>query len=211
MLLMAVIWPVSAFFIGDAQLAVAENLTSVTREIYLPTILIQLFVLGMVSLAMRSEDATPRSVGLSGFNPWSPFIGVGFLIAANVVLLTIQTLILSQSPTSISDVTPLLPSTLAERLVWTLLCLVVSVSEEVTFRGYLITRLTLLFRGRLWIGVILSTMAFASGHLYQGIGGFILIFVYGLMFAGLYFRTQSLYPGIVAHFLQDFAAMFLKQ
>ncbi len=210
MLLMAVIWLVSAFFIGDAQLAVAQDLNSVTREIYLPTILLQLFVLGIVVLAMRSEDAAPRSVGLSGFSSWSPLIGVGFLIASNIVLLTIQTLILSQSPTSISDVTPLLPSTLTERLVWTLLCAVVSVSEEVTFRGYLITRLTVLFRGRLFIAVILSTLAFASGHLYQGIGGFVLIFVYGLMFAGLYLRTQSLYPGIVAHFLQDFAAMFLK-
>lgn len=207
--LMAVLWPILSFILGGFQLESARELGNPIVEIYLPTIVIQLFVLGMVVLALRSEEGAPSTIGLAGFNRWTPLAGISFLIAANIMLLTIQTFILSQSPDSLSDITPLLPQTLMQRLVWALLCVVVAVSEEITFRGYLITRVATLAGGRRWVGVVVATMAFASGHIYQGLGGFVLIFIYGLMFSALFLKTRSLFPGMIAHFLQDIAAMFL--
>lgn len=85
----------------------------------------------------------------------------------------------------------------------------VAVTEEITFRGYLLSRITRLAGGRVWIAVFVSSAAFASGHLYQGLGGFALIFVYGLLFAGLVLYSRSLYPAIIAHFLQDVSVLFV--
>jgi membrane protease YdiL (CAAX protease family) len=96
----------------------------------------------------------------------------------------------------------LLPSTITERIVWFFLSLGAALSEEITFRGFAISRLKTL-TGSLWIGAVLSSAAFSIGHLYQGITGVFLTFIYGMLFAGLYIARRSVFPCIIAHFLQD--------
>ena len=77
------------------------------------------------------------------------------------------------------------------------------------FRGYLMTRLRLLGKFGGWtIPTIVSAVAFGACHAYQGIPGFIVITCYGVLFALLYIRTGSIWPGILAHFLQDTGALF---
>lgn len=206
---MALVWPLASFLFVEDQLNLAQETADPIAEIYLPTIAVQLAMLLIVAIAVRSEHDSSSGIGLGRFRLWALPVGVSFLVAANFALLLLQNLVLSHAPASIAEITPLLPKSPGERSVWALLCVVVALSEEITFRGYLITRLTLLTGGRRWIGVLVSSIAFASGHLYQGLGGFVLIFVYGLMFAALFLATRSLYPGIIAHFLQDIAAIFV--
>jgi membrane protease YdiL (CAAX protease family) len=207
--LLAVAWPLLSFVYLDSQLTLADEIINPAFEIYLPTIVVQLLILGLVLLAVRSEGDRPGAIGLSNFNRWTLLAGAGFLLVANFVLYLLHVALFAGSPASFAEISPLLPKSAQERVVWAFLCGVVAFSEEITFRGYLISRIGRLTGGRVWIGVLISSLAFASGHLYQGFGGFALIFVYGLMFAGLYLSTRSLFPGIIAHFLQDFAAMFL--
>ncbi|HWR82135.1 MAG TPA: CPBP family intramembrane glutamic endopeptidase, partial [Candidatus Deferrimicrobium sp.] len=86
------------------------------------------------------------------------------------------------------------------------------VCEETAFRGYLMTRLRLLGRFRSWaIPTVISAVAFGICHAYQGLPGFIVITAYGVMLSILYIRTGSLWPPIIAHFFQDFAALFVPQ
>ena len=74
------------------------------------------------------------------------------------------------------------------------------------------TRLRLLGKTNGWlIPTILSSVVFGACHAYQGLPGFILISVYGLLFALLYIRTGSLWPCVIAHFFQDFGALFFPQ
>ncbi len=62
------------------------------------------------------------------------------------------------------------------------------------------------------VPVIISSVAFGACHYsYQGLPGLILITVYGLLLALLFVRTGRLWPCIVAHFFQDFLAMFVPQ
>ncbi len=207
--LLAVIWPLASFYFLDDQTRMAEEITSPLLEVYLPTIVLQLAVLLVVLIALRSEPASLRSIGFANYDRWSFPIAVLFFVVANIVMWILQVLLLSHDPTTFANITSILPDSALDKGVWVLLCAVVAVSEEVTFRGYLLTRISSLAGGRLWAGVIISTLAFASGHLYQGIGGFIVIFVYGMMFAALYLGTRSLWPGLIAHFLQDVIIIFL--
>lgn len=197
------IWPAISFYFMDSQIQMAQLVTDPALEIYLPTIVFQLFALLLVLAAVLLERTDLRDVGMRGFNRWTVLIAGGFFLVANLALLALQTLIAGGAPGSFADFAELLPQTPFERSVWILLTAIVAVSEEIIFRGYLITRLGRLFKGRIWIAAIISSLSFASGHLYQGKGGLVLIFIYGMMFAALYVKTGSLYPGIIAHFIQD--------
>ncbi len=71
------------------------------------------------------------------------------------------------------------------------------------------TRIRLYGKLKSWVvPVVLASLAFGSGHAYQGLGGLIMITVYGAMFAGLYLYSKSLWPPVIAHFFQDFSALF---
>ena len=86
------------------------------------------------------------------------------------------------------------------------LVVVVAVSEETIFRGYLIRRLqtaTAQHDGRraAVVGV------FAVGHGYEGSLGVVTVGVMGLIFSLIYLWRQSLVVPMVLHFLQDFLAI----
>jgi membrane protease YdiL (CAAX protease family) len=149
------------------------------------------------------ERVRVNDVGFRNFNRWTIPLALAFLLAANFFLWILQMLIAGGSPTSFADIESILPHTSGEKIFWVILTAVVAVNEELTFRGYLISRISRLAGGRTWVGVLISSLAFASGHVYQGSGGFVLIFIYGLMFSLLYVKTGSIYPGIIAHFIQD--------
>jgi membrane protease YdiL (CAAX protease family) len=86
------------------------------------------------------------------------------------------------------------------------------ICEETAFRGYLMSRIRFVGELKSWVlPVVLSSLAFGACHAYQGIPGLIVITVYGSMFAWLYLRTGSLWPCIIAHFFQDFSALFIPQ
>jgi len=86
------------------------------------------------------------------------------------------------------------------------LVVVVAVSEETIFRGYLIRRLQAATSSTT-AAVLLSSIIFALGHGYEGSLGAVTVGVMGLSFALIYLWRQSLVVPIVLHFLQDFLAI----
>lgn len=58
---------------------------------------------------------------------------------------------------------------------------VVAISEETIFRGYLLGRIRELSRSAM-LAVLLSTTIFMLGHGYEGIAGMVGVFVFGLLF-----------------------------
>lgn len=203
LIILAVVWPATSFYFLSSQLELAKDITDPLREIYYPTMVIQLATLLLVLFAVRSEQVTLADIGLTRFTRWTVLQAAAFFVAANAALSILQLAISVQAPESFAEITSLLPKTLYEKIVWVILCIIVAVSEELIFRGYIITRVAQLTGGRIWIGVLVATLSFASGHLYEGLGGFALIFIYGLMFAGLFLYARSLYACIIAHFMQD--------
>lgn len=84
--------------------------------------------------------------------------------------------------------------------------MIVAVSEETIFRGYLLLRLGEL-TGSKTFAVVLSALIFSLGHQYEGTAGMITVGGMGAMFALVYLWRGSLLAPIVIHFLQDFIAL----
>jgi membrane protease YdiL (CAAX protease family) len=89
--------------------------------------------------------------------------------------------------------------------LWTMTLMVLraGIIEELFYRGYIIERLEKLTGN--WVAfILLPTLIFALFHYKQGVGGILISFVLGLIFAVYYWKTRDLKATIVAHFLVDF-------
>ncbi len=102
----------------------------------------------------------------------------------------------------------LIPSGIAEYLLALVFLVVVAVSEETIFRGYLMLRLHAITRNPT-ATVILSALIFSIGHGYQGAAGVITVALLGVIFALVYLWRGSLVAPFVMHFLQDFIGIIL--
>lgn len=77
--------------------------------------------------------------------------------------------------------------------------LVAPFCEEIFFRGYLFPGLA---RGvQLWIAVLVSAALFGIAH--ADVGSFVVLFVIGIALAVVRARTDSLWPGIAVHTLNN--------
>ncbi len=102
----------------------------------------------------------------------------------------------------------LLPRGPAEIALAVILVIVVAVSEETIFRGYLIARLEGI-TANIPFAVILSSAIFALGHGYEGTAGIVTVGVMGLVFALLFVWRRSLVAPITIHFLNNFVGIVL--
>jgi len=76
-------------------------------------------------------------------------------------------------------------------------------AEELVIRGYLLTRIERLLDST-WSAVGITSLLFASYHLYQGVGSMICIGVLGLFYGGAFSATRRLWPLVIAHAVADF-------
>jgi len=83
-----------------------------------------------------------------------------------------------------------------------LFCLVTGYREELFFRSYLLTRFS---QASLPVaaGIGMSTLLFASGHVYQGLAGFAVAVIQGLYFSVLFIRLKNIHPLAIAHGLYN--------
>ncbi|UCG00009.1 MAG: CPBP family intramembrane metalloprotease [Spirochaetaceae bacterium] len=89
-----------------------------------------------------------------------------------------------------------------------LFCLVTGYREELFFRSYLITRFRHL-QLPVAVGIGLSTLLFAAGHVYQGIAGLAVALIQGLYFSILFVRMHNLHPLAIAHGLYNSAVLII--
>jgi membrane protease YdiL (CAAX protease family) len=98
----------------------------------------------------------------------------------------------------------LLPSSIRERRWWWLVCLTAGICEEVVYRGFLLHYFhTLPFHLSLTWAMVVSSVIFGIGHLYQGVAGGVQTAVIGFVFAAMYVMTGSLLIPIVVHAVMD--------
>ena len=100
------------------------------------------------------------------------------------------------------------PEGVSERIVATFMILIIAVSEETIFRGYLILRFKSI-TGSTFVAVIISSIIFSIGHGYEGLEGVIIVGIMGTVFALIYLWRKSLIAPIVLHFMQDYIAIVL--
>lgn len=138
--------------------------------------------------------------------------GGSFFLAAWAALTGLAWLMAQVGLPMPGEIGLLIPTDPFGKVIWVIVSFTAGFCEEVAFRGYLMTRIRILTKGKSWlIPTIVSAVTFGICHAYQGLPGFILISVYGVLFSLLYIRTGRLWPCIIAHFFQDFGALFVPQ
>ena len=104
----------------------------------------------------------------------------------------------------IEEVPPsLMPQSMQQIFLGVLMVLTVAFSEEIIFRGYLLTRIREITESDA-AGIFLSTLLFAFGHGYEGVAGMVTVGYIGLVFSILILWQKSLAIVIVLHFFTDF-------
>ncbi len=103
-----------------------------------------------------------------------------------------------------------LPNTGAERAAFILVSLSAGVCEEILFRGFLIR---LFHGGALAVpaagALVVSSLLFGLGHLYQGVKGVLSTAVAGLVMGLLFLLSGNLIPAIVLHALLDLQVVYV--
>lgn len=128
-------------------------------------------------------------------------IGIGFLIASNIVLAGLQAIL---RPGPNANIGRLLPRSGTEITLWIFLSLSAGICEEFTIRGYLQKQLYGWLKNAT-AAVVIQGIIFGAAHAYQGPKLMLTIAVLGSLMGWLAQWRKSTRPGMISHFLQDAA------
>jgi membrane protease YdiL (CAAX protease family) len=143
------------------------------------------------------------------------WVGAGLTLLACAYLVG-QVVVVYRNPrqlesirSQIESLRPLLPQTRKESRWFTAISVTAGICEELLFRGYLLAYMS----GYLGIipGVLISSAVFGLGHVYQGPRGVLKTGGVGLILAGLYLLTGSLWAPILLHAVTDVTSGFLAR
>lgn len=81
------------------------------------------------------------------------------------------------------------------------LAVIPALAEEVLIRGIV---LRVFFRNHLFLGMIISSLIFASLHSADSLIGYLPYFYSGILFSLIYLKTKRLETAILVHFLNNF-------
>lgn len=175
------------------------------------TIFRDLALVSLIAFFLWRNGESPVRIGWTDSSLWSNLI-LGALLFPVVLVgaAALETVLRSLGLSGLPQVTPpfLLPHGAAEIALAMILVIVVAVSEETIFRGYMIARMAGT-TGSIPFAVLLSSAIFALGHGYEGTAGLVTVGALGLVFALLYVWRRSLVAPIVIHFLNDFVGLVL--
>ena len=103
-----------------------------------------------------------------------------------------------------------LPLTAKERTWWIFVSLTAGITEEILYRGFLIHYFfSAPFHTALAVAVIVSSVIFGAGHLYQGVAGVLSAAVLGLLFSAIFLMTGNLLLPMILHALIDLRILLI--
>jgi uncharacterized protein len=139
-------------------------------------------------------------------------IAVGMLIAIFVPALLAMSnqKLREKSAKAAKKLSFLLPSTGAERHWWWLVCLTAGTCEEIIYRGFLLHYFhTAPFHWSLTRALIMASIIFGIGHLYQGLAGAASTVIIGFVFGCIFLLTGSLLIPMVLHAALDLRVLMM--
>jgi len=181
-------------------------------ELVLQIVRNKLFVCVALLLLLRLEGEGLSALGVSR-REWPRHLGVGLIIGLVMFVglnVAFDSLMNSLIPRPSAGGSPIMlffkePLNL---LIWLPIGVFGGGVVEELQRIFIFTRFEKwLGRPGLVLGVVLSSMMFGFGHLYQGLGTAISTTVSGLVFALVYLRRRSALEPVIAHAFSDVLAM----
>lgn len=214
-LIILALWPLSNLFSSADPVEMIELLGAAPLFFYLTTILFLWLIFGLVWLTSWRENEGLAGLGFTRLRPLHFLQALTFFLVSALILKGLEMALAALGYPTLGALELLLPNTGWERFWWVILSASAGICEEAAFRGYLLTRAWKLApqtwsSSARWIpGIVISALLFGLGHTYQGVAGFTMITVYGLMISGLFIYTRSLWPPVIAHFFLDFINIFV--
>ena len=173
------------------------------------TIVRDLALLALILFFIWRNGERPEIIGWTAKHEWADLVlGVLLFIPLTFLIIAVQSVLqrLGFTGPAQDGQQFFLPQGPIDIMLAITLVIVVAITEEFIFRGYLIRRFSSVTRSLFW-AIILSSIIFAFGHGYQGGIGVITIGIVGLVFALVYVWRRSLMAPVVMHFLQNFTAI----
>ena len=210
---LAIVYPLGTLLTTDDPIKMLESLDDTLRLIlFVSTIVIQWFIFLLIFGTTFRENTGLAGLGFKRIRLVDFFWAFAFLAASNLILSGLALLLAELGMPMLGEIKFLIPQDTTGRIVWFFLSLTAGICEETAFRGYLMTRLRLIGGFQNWVlPTIISAVVFGACHAYQGIPGLIIISVYGALFSLMFIYTRTIWPVIIAHFFQDFMALFFPQ
>ena len=135
--------------------------------------------------------------------PWDVLIWA--ILAGLGAILPLQWLYEQMNITMTDDVKHLFESIMGSRWGYLALGILAPVAEELVFRGAILRSLMDYFNHRLpWIPIVVSALLFGAVH--GNMAQFANAFTMGLLLGWLYYRTHSIVPGVVLHWVNNTVA-----
>jgi membrane protease YdiL (CAAX protease family) len=190
-------------FLAVKQGTVSFTLTAVS------TIARDLALLSLILFFIWRNSEPIRQLGWTFKHGWRDILlGIGLSIPVFYGAGFLESLLIRVGFTVPSTPTPSFLTVMdtAQLFLATLLVMVVAVTEETIFRGYLMLR----FKGitaSSAVAVVLSAFIFSLGHGYEGSAGVVTVGVMGAVFALVYLWRKSLVAPMMMHFVQDFVSI----
>lgn len=175
------------------------------------TIIRDLSLVALIVFFLWRNGESPERIGWTYRHEWTDII-LGLVLFVPVFFLAVflgnLLMHLGFSGPSPSAMQALEPHGGVQFALAIFLVIIVAISEEMIFRGYLIRRFAS-STGSVAAAVIFATVIFAFGHGYEGSAGLITVGFIGLVYSLIYVWRGSLAAPVVMHFLQDFLAIVL--
>ena len=187
--------------------SLAAGTRDARMQVYRQSIAVQ-WVLVLVLLGLWSSGGRDLpGLGL-GFDAGRGFwIGAGLAGGAAAGLVA-QTVAVLRNPENLDSVRAqlepagaLLPRDDREERTFAALSFTAGVCEEILYRGFVIAYFAAFLDTP--VAVVLSALVFGVGHAYQGTLGIVKTGAVGLVLAGLYLLTGSLWVPMLLHVLMD--------
>lgn len=185
---------------------VAVSSTRLSPDLWIalvPTLLELLFLVPVWWLVVHKRGGSVKTLGFRSFRPW--VLGLGLLLIYVYFMFNgLYAQILARYGLKIqTDLAPVVRHLTAPWLLVVPVVIIAPFVEETFFRGFVFAGLRSRMDWR-WAGLI-SAALFAAAHL--ELTFFLPAFLLGFVFAYLYQKSNSVYPGMIMHAIINGLAM----
>lgn len=182
---------------------------------YLVSVVPQIFLL--LYLISLKGPGSFNKYGISEFSlkdiPVSVMYAAGALVLSVLVTALFSLAALLIPAISAESVMPAVDWTISNPAILPLVfitTLAIGYSEELFFRSYLLTEFINEGDSGVLVPVIAVSVLFASGHLYQGPGGFAASLTIGIFFSFLFLKNRKVHTISIGHALYNFSTLVIS-
>lgn len=199
-----ILWYVVVFFL--LQIVFGAILGAFKLSLGMTTIITTVLSSGLTILLFLKLRWTPVSRSWMQTRPWivltwSVLLALGTIIPSERLVEVLQMEMPEQMMKTFEEV-------MKKPIGYVVIGILAPFAEEVVFRGAILRKLLgMMDEKRHWVAIALSALVFGLVHLNipQGIHAFLI----GLLLGWMYYRTRSILPGILFHWVNNSVAFIM--